>query len=111
MSTMRLSAFLFLALASASLAGPPEDHWAWKPPVRPTVPFVSGAMNPIDCFIRVRLEAAGLAPAPPAKREHLLRRVTFDLTGLPPTPEEVDSFVTDHSPDAWAKVVDRLLGS
>jgi hypothetical protein len=111
MAPMRLSTFLILALASSSRAGPPEDHWAWKPPTRPVVPSVGEATNPIDCFIRARLEVVGLAPAPRAKREHLLRRVTFDLTGLPPTPEEVDSFVMDHSPDAWAKVVDRLLAS
>jgi hypothetical protein len=111
MKPMRIATLLIVAFASALWAGPPKDHWAWKPPVRPAVPVVPGAANPVDCFIRARLGSAGLAPAAPAKREHLLRRVTFDLTGLPPTPEEAASFVTDNSPDAWAKVVDRLLAS
>src|SRR5262245_28785597 len=91
-----------------------RDHWAWKPPVRPAVPTVrDGAWvrNPIDAFVLARLEATGLRPAPPAAREQLLRRVTFDLTGLPPTPEEMDAFLGDRSPDAWEKVVDRLLAS
>ncbi|MCC6421199.1 MAG: DUF1553 domain-containing protein [Gemmataceae bacterium] len=95
---------------------PPEkrDHWAWKAPVRPTVPAVRNAAwvrNPIDAFVLARLEAAGLSPAPPATRAQLLRRVAFDLTGLPPSLAEIDAFVGDRSPDAYAKVVDRLLAS
>ena len=102
-----LVAFLCAAPAGA------DDHWAWKRPVRPKVPVVQGEQpaNPIDAFIRAKLDAAGVKPAPPASREHLIRRVTFDLIGLPPTPEEVDAFVRDTSADAWAKVVDRLLAS
>jgi|SRR5579883_1104694 len=90
-----------------------EDHWAWKKPVRPAVPATAGApaKNPIDAFLRAKLEAARLTPALPATREQLIRRVTFDLTGLPPTPQEVAAFVADSSPDAWSKVVERLLAS
>ena len=108
--TMRLSFLFLFALASAAHAAPPEGHWAWKAPTRPPVPAVRGA-TPIDSFIRARLETAGLTPAPPATRGYLIRRVTFDLTGLPPTPDEVDEFGRDTSPDAWTKVVDRLLAS
>jgi hypothetical protein len=111
MEPMRVTTLLILVLTSAAGAAPPEDHWAWKPPVRPAVPVVPGATNPIDCFIQARLAAAGLAPASRATREQLIRRVTFDLTGLPPTPEDVKLFVQDTSPDAWGKVVDRLLAS
>src|SRR5579883_888315 len=88
------------------------NHWAWKKPVRPPVPAVKDtawANNPIDRFILARLEAAGLRPAPPASREQLLRRVTFDLIGLPPTPAEIDAFVHDPAPNAYEKVIDRLL--
>src|SRR5205823_2134345 len=67
--------------------------------------------NPIDAFILSKLEAAGIMPAPPATREQLLRRVTFDLIGLPPSPAEIDAFLADGSPQAWERVVDRLLAS
>jgi hypothetical protein len=108
-----LAAFILLVLISPALAQSPEEHWAWKRPVRPRVPVIGGKQtaNPIDAFIRAKLKEAGLAPAPPATREQLIRRVTFDLTGLPPTPEEIDGFVKDRSPKAWEKVVDRLLAS
>jgi hypothetical protein len=110
---MRLSTLLVIALAATVEAAPPEDHWAWKPSTRPPVPTVHGPQpaSPIDHFIRARLDAGGLTPAPPATREHLIRRVTLDLIGLPPTPEEVRAFVDDPSSDAWAKVIDRLLAS
>jgi hypothetical protein len=104
-----LPTLLVLLVAVPGRADSPEDHWAWKAPTRPAVP--AGAANPIDAFIRARLKAAGLEPAPPATREQLIRRVTFDLHGLPPTPEEIDAFVKDTSPDAWEKVIDRLLAS
>ena len=67
--------------------------------------------NPIDNFVLARLEAGGLSPAPPADKRTLIRRATFDLIGLPPTPAEVDAFLADNSADAYAKVIDRLLAS
>src|SRR5262249_27611143 len=91
-----------------------QQHWAWKPPVRPAVPAVRDRPwppTPVDASILAPLEAAGLAPAPPAAREQLLRRVSLDLIGLPPTPDEIDAFLHDDSPTAWEKVVDRLLAS
>jgi hypothetical protein len=102
-----------LSIVGAGRADSKSDHWAWKAPTRPPVPVVDGAApaNPIDSFIRARLESAGLTPASAAKREQLIRRATFDLIGLPPTPEEVDAFVNDRSPHAWEKVIDRLLAS
>jgi hypothetical protein len=80
--------------------------------VRPAVPAVKGhARNPIDAFLLAKLEAAGLTFSPEADRVTLLRRLSFDLIGLPPTPEEIDAFVRDPAPDAYEKVVDRLLAS
>ena len=113
---MRTASALLLLVAIPFLpirADEPQNHWAWKKPERPKVPAVEGQTltNPIDAFIRAKLVAAKLPPAPPATREQLIRRVTFDLHGLPPTPEEVDAFVTDKAADAWAQVVDRLLAS
>jgi len=107
------SLIVAVMLAPLAWAAPTDDHWAWKPPIRPTVPAVRGMQptNPIDAFIRAKLDAAGLSPASPASREQLLRRVTFDLTGLPPTPDEIDDFVCDKARDAWEKVIDRLLAS
>ncbi|HEU4752375.1 MAG TPA: DUF1549 and DUF1553 domain-containing protein, partial [Armatimonadota bacterium] len=81
---------------------------------RPPVPRVkNGAwvVNPIDAFVLAKLEAKGVRPAPPASREQLIRRLSFDLTGLPPRPEEVDAFLVDRSPGAYERVVDRLLAS
>lgn len=90
------------------------EHWAWRP-VRPTTPptVQDGAwpLTPVDRYLRARLEAAGLRPAPPADSETVLRRATFDLTGLPPTPDEIDAFLADPAPDAFARAVDRLLAS
>jgi hypothetical protein len=108
-----LTLAVVLAAASSGWADPRTDHWAWKPPARPPVPTVREPQpaNPIDAFIREKLDAAGLTPAAPATREHLLRRVTFDLTGLPPTPSEIDAFLSDRAPNAWEKVIDRLLAS
>jgi mono/diheme cytochrome c family protein len=91
-----------------------STHWAYQPPVRPEPPKVGNAAwvrNPIDNFILARLEKEGLKPSPEADKTTLLRRVTLDLTGLPPTPAEVDSFLADKSPDAYEKAVDRLLAS
>ena len=87
-----------------------EGHWAYQPVKRPAVPD-SQAPNPIDAFIQARLAREGLKPSPEADRATLIRRVTLDLTGLPPTMQEVDAFVKDGSPGAYEKVVDRLLAS
>jgi cytochrome c553 len=89
-----------------------RKHWAFQPLVRPAVPkvrTVGRVRNPIDAFVLKRLEAKGLRPAPTASRRELIRRLTYDLIGLPPTPEEVRAFETDRSPDAYTKLVDRLL--
>jgi hypothetical protein len=91
-----------------------QPHWSFLPPRCPDLPAVKQAAwvrNPIDAFILARLEREGLAPAPEADRTSLIRRVTLDLTGLPPTPAEVDAFRADPSPDAYERVVDRLLAS
>jgi mono/diheme cytochrome c family protein len=93
---------------------PAKLHWAFNPPVRPAVPRLSHpewAANPIDCFIQARLEAAGLSPSPDADRRTLFRRLSLDLTGLPPSLEEVDAFLADGSPTASSRAVDRLLAS
>ncbi len=94
----------------------PENLWAYQPVRKPAVPLFRnkpGLRNPIDAFLQARLDALGLDPAPPADRRTLVRRVTFDLIGLPPTPAEVEAFIHDPLPDdqAFAKVVDRLLAS
>jgi hypothetical protein len=91
-----------------------SDHWAYKPVRRSEVPAVRDASwprNDIDRFILARLEAEGLRPSPEAERRAWLRRVTFDMTGLPPTPAEIAAFVVDSSPDAHAVVIERLLAS
>jgi hypothetical protein len=95
-------------------AGRTVKHWAYVKPVRPDVPKVKDAAwcrNPIDNFVLARLEKEGLKPSPEASKEMLIRRVSLALIGLPPTLEEVDAFLADHSPDAYEKVVDRLLAS
>jgi mono/diheme cytochrome c family protein len=89
-------------------------HWAYQPlrnPLTPAVKQRDWVRTPLDAFVLARLEAKGLTPAPPADRRTLLRRVTFDLIGLPPTPTEIDAFLADPSPNAYEKVVDRLLAS
>jgi hypothetical protein len=86
-------------------------HWAFTAPVRPAVPKLGNRTNSIDAFIRTRLEKEGLKPSPEADRVTLIRRLSLDLIGLPPTPKEVDEFVADQSPNAYAKLVDRLLAS
>ena len=89
-------------------------HWAFVPPRRrppPAVKDAAWARNAIDAFVLARLEAAGLAPSPTADKRALMRRVTLDLTGLPPTPDDVAAFLDDDSPHAYEKLVDRLLSS
>ncbi len=88
-----------------------EPHWAYLPPQRGEPPEVAGVVQPIDRFIRARLLVEEIAPAPLADRATLIRRVTLDLTGLPPSPWEVDAFVNDPRADAYQRVVDRLLAS
>jgi hypothetical protein len=110
-----------LGLSAAALAAPDptftpaqRKYWAFQPVARTAPPPVqdkSAVTNPIDAFIVAKLEAAGLKPGPLADRTTLLRRLSFDLTGLPPTPDEVDAFLADSSPNAYEKVVDRLLAS
>ncbi|QDU64357.1 Planctomycete cytochrome C [Planctomycetes bacterium Pan216] len=93
---------------------PWKGHWSFEAPKRPTVPEVKPTAtsgNAIDRFIHERLASEGLEPAEEATKEALLRRATFDLTGLPPTIEEIDRFLADDSPDAYEKAVDRLLES
>ena len=97
-------------------ATPPKEigpHWAFKPvaAVEPPADPSGWSRGPVDRFIRAGLREHDLQPTPPADKATLLRRVTFDLTGLPPTPEEVDAFLKDVAPDAYEKVVDRLLDS
>ncbi len=102
-------------LADWIAAGAPyEKHWAFEPPRQSPLPHVTQQdwpRNAIDYFILARLEAHGLAPNPPADKHTLVRRVYLDLIGLPPTPEEVDAFVSDDAPDAYDRLVDRLLAS
>jgi hypothetical protein len=91
-----------------------RKHWAFQPVGRPAFPRVKQAdwpLTPIDAFVLAKLEARGMRPARPADRRTLLRRATFDLTGLPPTAAEIAAFEADQSPDAFARVVDRLLAS
>ena len=91
-----------------------EEHWAFVRPQRPAPPVVQNSewpKNAIDRFVLSRLEAQGLSPAPPARREALIRRLSLSLTGLPPTIAEVDAFLADQSPQAYERVVDRLLAS
>lgn len=91
-----------------------RSFWAFQPPIARTPPEVADVgwvQSPIDRFVLAKLEQAGVRPAPQADRRTLLRRATFELTGLPPTPEEVEAFLADESPDAFERRVDRLLAS
>ncbi len=127
--TSGLCCFVFLSVAAAFGAGgenttaitgkdpftpAQRKYWAFQPVHRADAPLVRNTgwgANQIDRFILAKLEAKGIQPAPAADRITLLRRVSFDLTGLPPTPEEVDAFLADQSVNAYEKVVDRLLAS
>src|SRR5262249_47360981 len=91
-----------------------EQHWAFQPIQQPAVPTVKNkrwVRSPVDAFILAKLEEKGLAPSPRADKRTLIRRATFDLLGLPPTAEEVKAFEHDSSPDAFARVIERLLDS
>src|SRR5262249_54428236 len=91
-----------------------KNHWAFRPPVRPPLPTVKKGewpRNALDRFVLARLEKEGLKPAPEANKTTLIRRLSLDLIGLPPTPKEVDAFLADQSDRAYEKLVDRLLAS
>jgi hypothetical protein len=108
---------LIAVVATASSDAAPdtqsEKHWSFRPPKKAVPPADSSgwSKNPIDRFISMHLQERGLRPAKAASKNTLLRRLTFDLTGLPPTPEELDAFLSDQSPYAYTHVVDRLLAS
>src|SRR5262245_16468997 len=104
----RVVVLLLLAAATACVDEPAKLWWSFQPLARPQAP---ADRHPVDHFILARLSDKGLSLSPEADRRTLIRRVTFDLTGLPPTPEEVEAFVADKSPDAYEKLVDRLLAS
>jgi hypothetical protein len=98
--------------AAAARVGP--DWWSLRPLVRPAIPRgcdASWVRSPVDVFVLAALEAKGLRPSPPADRRTLIRRVTYDLLGVPPTPEEVAAFLSDPAPNAYEKLVERLLAS
>ena len=100
--------------SGATYGGVGKNHWAFQPGKKPEVPQVkntSWVKNPVDAFVLAKLEANGLTPNEPAAKTALIRRVYFDLVGLPPTVQDVRNFLNDTSPDAFAKVVDRLLAS
>src|SRR5260370_42526987 len=109
--------FAAVAPAGETYTAAERRHWAFQPRARPEIPSFSltgdrrWVQNPVDAFVLARLRKEGLKPAPPASRRTLIRRVYFDLTGLPPAPEEIERFVNDRSPDAWPRLIDRLLDS
>ncbi|MFO0842635.1 MAG: DUF1549 and DUF1553 domain-containing protein [Gemmataceae bacterium] len=109
------SSFILPPSSFVDAAAPPvPGHWSFRPPRRPALPKAPDggrARNPIDAFLLARLEAAGLGFSAPADRATLLRRLSFDLVGLPPTPEEGQAFLADARPDAVERVVERLLAS
>ena len=91
-----------------------QKHWSFEPPKSRETPKTSNpnwSRNPIDTFVLAKLEAEGLEPSSPADKTTLIRRATLDLTGVPPTIEEVDAFLADDSPDAYQKLIDRLMES
>jgi hypothetical protein len=117
LSGVLLAAAPALAPAAEALDGAAPRHWSLRPVSRPAVPRFDDPVRrawvrtPIDAFVLQRLLQAGLRPSPEADRPTLIRRLSFDLTGLPPTPEEVAAFVNDPAPDAYERLVDRLLAS
>jgi hypothetical protein len=110
----KVEAAIVTAKANVNYEKLRKEHWAWQPVKEAKAPSVNDSAWPrgdIDRFILAKLEATGLTPVADADKPTLLRRITFDLTGLPPTPEEIDAFVQDNSADAFEKVVDRLLAA
>src|SRR5262249_56663321 len=106
---------LILVLIPATLAAEPPRDWAFKPVSKPTPPTIgnpkSEIRNPIDAFLLAELQKRSLGFAPETDRATFIRRVTFDLVGLPPTPKDIDAFVNDMRPDAYERLVDRLLST
>ncbi len=108
----RLALAWFFAIPAIALAADdPTPHWAFQPVKRSNLPAAKRVANPIDAFVQARWAEEGLKPAKPTDRRTLIRRLTLDLTGLPPTPDEIDGFVADQNPDVYAKLVNRLLAS
>lgn len=111
------SGMTFPAAGPANNRTRDPNHWSFQPPAKVEVPqlvkveFADRAHNEIDHFVLAKMESAGVTPSPQADRETLIRRLTFDLTGLPPTPEEISAFLNDKSDDAYSKLIDRLLES
>ncbi|HVY70529.1 MAG TPA: PSD1 and planctomycete cytochrome C domain-containing protein [Verrucomicrobiae bacterium] len=102
------------ATVASAPAKPAQPHWAFQPVKLPPTPPVKNTRwshNPVDSFVLAKLEEKGLTPSPRADRRTLIRRATFDLTGMPPTAAEVEAFVRDRSPDAYARLIDKLLAS
>ena len=114
---MRNFRFLIVLLCVALLSGlaaAATSHWSFVAPTRPAVPQVNDSgwvRNPIDAFVLAKLQSEGLKPSPQADQVTLLRRLSLDLIGLPPTIDEINAFLADKSPDAYEKQVDRLLAS
>jgi hypothetical protein len=105
---------LLIPITVLGPAAAADQHWAFQPIVRKPIPVSLSTvhlLSPIDVFIRARLDARGMEPVPSADRQTLIRRVTFDLTGLPPTPAEIEAFLADTRQGAWERVIDRLLAS
>lgn len=114
LASLIICLLVFSLFYSSDTHSQPTQYWAFRKPVHsPSPPVKNSAWvkNPIDAFVLSKLEEKGLQPSPSADKRTLLRRVTFDLTGLPPTPDEINAFLTDKSPDAYEKVVRRLLDS
>ena len=114
MLRFRLALCLGLSLLALSVRAAEPKHWAYRPVVRPALPAVKQSdwpRNAIDRFTLAKMEQHALTPSPPAARHELLRRMTFDLTGLPPTSAEVAAFEHDKSPDAYERAVDRLFAA
>jgi mono/diheme cytochrome c family protein len=108
------SGLAFPAVSAASRRHRDPNHWAFVPPVEVAIPPVQNSAWPqsdLDRFVLARLEAEGLSPAPKADKQALIRRVTFDLTGLPPTPAEISAFLHDERPEAYPELIERLLSS
>lgn len=106
-----VGSLLVMTTLLAARAAEPEKTWALRSLRRPDIPSAPNARNPIDAFVLVKLQEKGLTPAPEADRRTLIRRLYFDLLGLPPSPQEIDAFLADSAVDAYERLVDRLLAS